>query len=65
MSELVLPYLTALAHLGFKIIKIILEGTKRNAPVQDTADVTFAQNNQASPYEIEKQKLLELWQPLC
>lgn len=57
MSELILPYLTALAHLGFKIIKIILEGTNENAPVQDTANVTFRQNNQTSPCEIEKQKL--------
>lgn len=57
MSELILPYLTALAHLSFKIIKIILEGTNENAPVQDMTNVTFSQKNQTSPYEIEKQKL--------
>lgn len=58
MSELILPCLVALAHLGFKIIGIVLEGRNENAPVQDTANVTFKQNHQTSPYEAEKQKLL-------
>jgi len=57
MSELILPYLTAFTHLGFKIVKIILERTNENAPVQDTTKVKIRQNNQTSPCEMEKQKL--------
>lgn len=57
MSELILPYKVTLAHLGFKI-KSIWEETKENASAQDTPNVTFRQNSQASPYETEKQNLL-------
>lgn len=42
MAEQIFPYLAA---LGFKILKIVLEGPSENAPVQDMANVMSDKTN--------------------